>query len=88
MTTRIPAVNCLVCGCEICAATGLNPDIKPKPGSLSVCVDCGAVSAFADDLSLRPLTDSEAAQIEASPSTMEFLRKAVRVLNFVKAAKN
>jgi hypothetical protein len=34
-------------------------DHKPSPGDITICVDCRHLCAFAEDMSLRELTDHE-----------------------------
>lgn len=38
---------------------------RPTPGGLLVCLQCSHVMAFADDLSVRPLTQAEASEATA-----------------------
>jgi hypothetical protein len=57
---RLPEVRCSSCGTKLNAATHVGPDDpRPEPGDFSICLDCGHLSAYADDLTLRPLTDAE-----------------------------
>jgi hypothetical protein len=56
-------------------ANGL--DILPEPGDISVCVYCGHICAFDEDLELRDLTDKEIVDIAGDPdllATQEFGR--------------
>jgi len=34
-------------------ATGINNKEKPKPNDITLCIRCGAVNQFNDDMSLR-----------------------------------
>src|SRR5262245_40050821 len=58
---RVPSSSCPRCGCEMDGALGSKPnsDAPPRAGSLAVCIDCGAPLVFAEDLSLRLLSDQE-----------------------------
>ena len=47
---------------------------KPDPGDWSICMHCGNLAIFADDLSLRPLTEAEAREAEADETIMAALR--------------
>jgi len=40
-------------------ASMLNGDDQPSPGDVTLCIGCGHIMAFADDLSFRELTDQE-----------------------------
>lgn len=88
MTTRTPPNKCLLCGAMLDAATSMGNKSAPDPGSLSICGECGAVSVFADDLTLRPLTDVEVREITSSDETMQMLFRATGLIQFVKAAQN
>lgn len=57
-TTRMPVCHCLACGAELDCAT--HPGIDaPSPGDVSICLTCGHIMMFADDLTLRNPTDAE-----------------------------
>lgn len=59
---RLPVSKCLSCGIANDAATPVGGDYEPEPGSITVCLLCGHVMAYAEDLQLRELTREE--QIE------------------------
>lgn len=60
MTTRTPEVNCLGCGQKVDAATSTEEgEVRPDPGDVTICLRCGHLMAFAEDLTLRELTDAE-----------------------------
>jgi hypothetical protein len=52
--------SCLHCGAPLDGASGVGVDASPDPGDITVCIYCGHIMAFADDLTMRPLTDAEA----------------------------
>ena len=58
-THRIRASTCLSCGVINDAATGVDDSDKPYPGAITVCLTCGHIMAYADDLGLRELTVQE-----------------------------
>jgi len=60
---HIPRSLCLHCGKPLDGATSVNVDAPPDPGDVVVCLFCGHIMAFADDLTLRPLTDAEANEV-------------------------
>lgn len=45
----------------------LAASISPEPGDISVCINCGHIMAFADDLKLRSLTDQEMFDVAGDP---------------------
>ena len=66
--TRVGMPNaCLTCKHPLDAATGTRPDCAVTPGGVSVCLYCGAVAMFTQDLRLRALTEAEAASVEDDP---------------------
>jgi hypothetical protein len=65
--------DCPNCGATLDAATCVTSDtVQPSPGDLTLCIYCGHLMAFGDDLSFRKLTDSEAAGID--PRTLAVQR--------------
>jgi len=41
------------------AATALTHESPPEPGHITICLDCGHVMAFSEDMTLRELNDEE-----------------------------
>ena len=60
---KVGPSECLHCGRVLYGATGIDGDSSPMPGDIIVCIYCGHIQAFADDLSFRDLTDAEAHEI-------------------------
>jgi hypothetical protein len=65
--TRTQPNACLDCGKVMDAATGIGHRRKPRPGSISICLDCGHIMAFDWQLKFRPLTDEEVLAIAGDP---------------------
>jgi hypothetical protein len=59
----IVASRCLHCGAELTGATAVGADATPNPGDITVCLACGHIMAFTDDLTLRAPTDAEAYEV-------------------------
>lgn len=59
---KVPESACPSCGYMMDAASCVSRenDGRPEPGDITVCIRCGHIMAFADDLTLRDLTDEEA----------------------------
>lgn len=58
----VPLSACTNCGHLMDAATGVSEDESdptPSPQSFTICIRCGHILAFAEDLTLRDLTDAE-----------------------------
>lgn len=58
-TRRVTEKHCLQCGTCVSAAASVDADVAPSPDDVTICIKCGHLMAFANDLSLRELTDSE-----------------------------
>lgn len=52
-TTRTPVTLCWHCDRMLDAASDLEGQAKPESGSVSLCLYCGAIAIFGDDLVLR-----------------------------------
>ncbi len=52
-TTRYKETACPVCGVLSDSASSLEKDVKPKPGDITVCIECRTVLQFNQDFSLR-----------------------------------
>jgi hypothetical protein len=61
--TRLPPHKCTACGYDIDCATGLKPDEIPEPGSISICLNCGAIGIYTQDMQLRQATRKEEAKL-------------------------
>jgi hypothetical protein len=57
-TTPIPGQTCSKCGYKSNAATYFG-DRKPKPGNVSMCLNCGHVTIFDENLRFREPTLEE-----------------------------
>ena len=65
---RLKPSACLGCGKVLDAAQVTDGvDVKPHPGAVSICFDCGYIQVFADDMSFRQLTDDELYDIAGDP---------------------
>jgi hypothetical protein len=58
----IPPVKCPYCGYKMDAATGVfdGEGHSPTPGSISICLNCGKVAVFTEELGMRLPTPEEA----------------------------
>ena len=65
MTTRLTERECLGCGGLIdAAAAPMDDNAIPSPGDVTICIHCGYLMAFADDLSYRGLTEKEMDELD------------------------
>lgn len=58
-STRTPATLCWHCDRMLDAATEVAGSARPTPGAVSLCLYCGAVAFFGDDMVLRSPTEEE-----------------------------
>jgi len=82
---RHVASSCLNCGKNLNAAASFATDKRPDPGDMTVCVDCGHVMIYADDLSVRAPTDAEMVDIAGDPVLLETQRRLAAFRDWEKA---
>src|SRR5438477_16594 len=76
---RTPLTSCPSCGKPLDGATGIDVDARPKPGDITICGYCRHLMLFADDLTVRELTDAEAVEV-AGDETMLAAQNALAIL--------
>jgi hypothetical protein len=57
--TRTPPMACLDCGKVLVTAACIDGDARPRPGDITICLNCGHLMAFGEGLRVRSLTDAE-----------------------------
>jgi DNA-directed RNA polymerase subunit RPC12/RpoP len=72
-----PEMVCPYCSHRVDRASGGGE--APKPGDISVCIDCGKVLVFARDLRLRKPTPAEHDQFNFDPRVIA-LQATIRSL--------
>jgi hypothetical protein len=81
-THHVPGAVCPVCSKLLDGATNINDDGAPKPGDVSVCVDCMSILTFTPDLKLRLMTQGE---VQALPEPNKAaVIKATRLVQFIR----
>lgn len=60
---HVPESPCTACGRPMNGATCVGDEAAPEPGDFTVCIRCGHLMVFGDQLILRDPTDSEAIEI-------------------------
>lgn len=60
--------RCPACGRPILGATSAlpGPEPSPSPGSVSLCISCGALARYDESLRLRPLDPLELSDLQVS----------------------
>jgi hypothetical protein len=64
---RITPSACLHCGKVLDEATCVDRDALPEAGAATICISCGHIMVFADDMSLRDPSNEEMIEIAADP---------------------
>ncbi len=59
----VPDSPCTSCGHVMNRCFSVDADAAPSPGDFTLCIRCGHLMAFADDLALRDLTDAEVREV-------------------------
>lgn len=62
-TTTVKASTCKACGYLMDAATCAMGNHQPVPGDVTICVECGHLMEFANDLTLTELSKGGALAI-------------------------
>jgi hypothetical protein len=74
-TTHLPRSACSACGYRIDAASApAYRNTSPSSGDVSICLQCGHIMAFAEDLRLRDLTDAEMIEVAGDKALIEMQR--------------
>lgn len=76
---RVPESPCRGCGKLLNGAAEAFGRARPHPGNISVCIYCGHLMAFADDMTLRDLTDEEMHEIAGDPMIIAVQRARAKV---------
>jgi hypothetical protein len=59
----MPECACLACGKRLDRATSVDGNHQPEMGDVTICIGCGHLMGFDDDLRLRELTDTEMVKV-------------------------
>jgi hypothetical protein len=69
-STRTPESICPSCGKIFDAATDIISGEGPSPGDITICLYCGHVMAFNDDMTIRELTSEEMHAVAGDPRVL------------------
>ena len=73
-TQKTPLNKCPRCEVEVDQATHMEAEhATPTPGCFSICIMCGFVSVFADDLTLRRPGEEERQAIKGNVEIQKYL---------------
>lgn len=77
---NMPSSTCKGCGTVNDAASHPIGLKQPQPGSISICLTCGYLAAFADDLTIRDLTDEEMYMVAGNPRILKIQKARADVM--------
>jgi hypothetical protein len=67
-TTRLPVTMCWHCDRPLDAASDIeDPPQQPHEGAISLCMYCGAVARFGEDLRLEPPDEALLEELQDNP---------------------
>ena len=76
---RTPTSGCPVCGTTLDAASGIATARAPEPGDVSVCLYCGTMLTWAEDMALVQIDPTTWAEIQRDkPALAAMLLQASR----------
>lgn len=76
---QLPSVACINCNAELSGAACVAGDAYPRSGDITICIYCGHLMAYADDLSLRNLTSNEIHEIAGDERILAVYRARQRM---------
>jgi hypothetical protein len=80
MTEQLPITLCWHCDRALDAATDIEGALEPEEGAISLCMYCGAIATFGEDLRLIRPTKEDLDALEE----MEEFRKAFVKFNWAR----
>jgi hypothetical protein len=83
-TKGLPVCKCVDCGKIIDTATGAG---QPNPGDVAICIQCGHIAIFANDLSLHEPNDSEIHKIAGNKKVLRTQKILEKFHQWVKNTK-
>jgi hypothetical protein len=78
-TTRVPVSYCVDCGNANDATTSIMEKARPSPGDATVCIHCGHIAVFADDLTLREPNRDEQIALAGDPRILAVQRARAKL---------
>jgi hypothetical protein len=83
MDVETPSSACCECGKRLNGAAGPR---EPRPGDLLLCIGCGSLNVFGEDLRLRRPTDDEMFEAARTSSVQE-VRRIILAMQSNRTAK-
>lgn len=77
---HIQPAACLNCKAVNNGATCIGHDVAPQPGNIVICIECGHIMAYDNNMQMRKLTDKEMIDIAGDPRIL-LIQKARKRLH-------
>lgn len=68
---KIGTSYCLNCGKKLNACSSATAESMPNPGDITICLYCGHIMSFSDDMSLCELNDDQIKEIAGNPDIIK-----------------
>lgn len=69
-----PKARCMECGYVLeCATHPEDDNIRPEPGNLSICFNCGNLGIYTEGMFIRNLEEQELEEIKEDRETWEYI---------------
>lgn len=81
-TTKIPETACNACSKVLCASTSFNEKI-PNSGDVSICIGCGNIAHYNDDLNIVELTEEELQKLKNDKESWAEISKYIASINML-----
>jgi hypothetical protein len=82
-SVKVPMSACLGCSKRMDGASAVDHRGAPAPGHFTICIGCGHLMAFGDDMRLRNLTDAEMIEVAGDPRVIA-VQRARQVVEAIK----
>lgn len=79
MDTTLPRSTCHKCGYGIDAASSMVGE-TPEPGDIGICLRCGNVEKYDENLQLTPLTDEDLIELVKDEDLWNYILKAKYII--------
>lgn len=77
---RLPPEHCTECNQLLDAASFIGDErVKPRPGDISLCIRCGHMTAFKDDMRRRELSDEEMHEMAGNAALLKLQRARAKL---------
>lgn len=69
------ATECPCCGYKMDSVSGANTNSRPQPGDATVCIDCGAICKFDENMAMKLALDTSGPSWEEARRVQTLIRK-------------